>query len=410
MGRGKQHFLSNSHIKYNLNLGFLINFREKTQKKIIKTMKLVPACVGLLAAVTSSTVVQMDRPTSYDLESLQAQWPDIERAWTEFKELYEKAYDTASDETHRMKVWVDNLVHINTHNMLFKEGKKSYTLEMNQYADLTSEEFLGPRNGYKHSMKKDRSDMYSATRPATYMLPANFEESKLPTGVDWRKTGHVTGVKNQGQCGSCWSFSTTGALEGQMMRKNGVLPSLSEQNLIDCSKKEGNMGCNGGLMDNAFDYIKHQDGIDSEESYPYEMRDDQPCRYHQEDRAGDDVGFVDIPSGSEKHLMAALANEGPVAVAIDAAHRSFQFYSTGIYYEPECSSMQLDHGVLAVGYGDACEDEGDEAAELCSSGHSKYYIVKNSWGTEWGDGGFIKMAAARHNHCGIATASSYPLV
>jgi len=373
-------------------------------------MKLVPACVGLLAAVTSSTVVQMDRPTSYDLESLQAQWPDIERAWTEFKELYEKAYDTASDETHRMKVWVDNLVHINTHNMLFKEGKKSYTLEMNQYADLTSEEFLGPRNGYKHSMKKDRSDMYSATRPATYMLPANFEESKLPTGVDWRKTGHVTGVKNQGQCGSCWSFSTTGALEGQMMRKNGVLPSLSEQNLIDCSKKEGNMGCNGGLMDNAFDYIKHQDGIDSEESYPYEMRDDQPCRYHQEDRAGDDVGFVDIPSGSEKHLMAALANEGPVAVAIDAAHRSFQFYSTGIYYEPECSSMQLDHGVLAVGYGDSCNDEGDEAAELCSSGHSKYYIVKNSWGTEWGDGGFIKMAAARHNHCGIATASSYPLV
>merc|ERR1712071_484262 len=254
MGRGKQHFLSNSHIKYNLNLGFLINFREKTQKKIIKTMKLVPACVGLLAAVTSSTVVQMDRPTSYDLESLQAQWPDIERALTEFKELYEKAYDTASDETHRMKVWVDNLVHINTHNMLFKEGKKSYTLEMNQYADLTSEEFLGPRNGYKHSMKKDRSDMYSATRPATYMLPANFEESKLPTGVD---------------------CSTTGALEGQMMRKNGVLPSLSEQNLIDCSKKEGNMGCNGGLMDNAFDYIKHQDGIDSEESYPYEMRDDQ---------------------------------------------------------------------------------------------------------------------------------------
>lgn len=366
----------------------------------------------LLAALASSTVIELDRPNQYDLENLQAQWPDLERAWTEFKELYGKAFDSISDEKHRMKIWVDNLIHINKHNLLYKEGKKSYTVEMNQYADMTSEEFLGVRNGYKHSLKKERDDMYAATRPATYMLPALFEEEKLPTSVDWRKHGYVTDVKNQGQCGSCWSFSTTGALEGQMMRKTGKLPSLSEQNLIDCSKREGNMGCNGGLMDNAFDYIKHQDGIDSEQSYPYEMRDDKPCRYHQEDRAGDDVGYVDIPSGSEKHLKSALANEGPVSVAIDAGHRSFQFYSSGIYYEPECSSYQLDHGVLAVGYGDACDDDTDEAKELCANDkkNSKYFIVKNSWGTEWGDSGFIKMAADRHNHCGIATAASYPLV
>lgn len=371
-------------------------------------MKLVGAT--LLASLASSTVVQMDRTSSFELEQLQAQWPDLEKSWVEFKELYKKAYDTAQIEKHRMKIWVDNLIHVNKHNMMYKEGKKSYTVEMNQYADLTSEEFLGVRNGYKHSLRKERDNMYSDSRPATYLLPAGFSEEKLPKSVDWRNDGYVTDVKNQGQCGSCWSFSTTGALEGQMKRKTGKLPSLSEQNLIDCSRREGNMGCNGGLMDNAFDYIKHQDGIDSEESYPYEMRDDQPCRYHQEDRAGDDVGFVDIPSGSEKHLKSALANEGPVSVAIDAGHRSFQFYSSGIYYEPECSSYQLDHGVLAIGYGDACEDSGDEAEEACKSGNSKYFIVKNSWGTEWGDGGYIKMAANRKNHCGIATAASYPLV
>lgn len=374
----------------------------------------VTAC--LLTALASSSVIELQRPSepSYqDLQQLQVQWPNLDKSWIEFKELYKKTYDSLKDEEHRMRVWIDNLIHINKHNMLFKEGKKSYSVEMNQYADMTSEEFLGVRNGYKYSLKKDNDEHYASTRPATYMLPALFVEEALPTSVDWRKHGYVTDIKNQGQCGSCWSFSATGALEGQMMRKTGKLPSLSEQNLMDCSKKEGNMGCNGGLMDNAFDYIKHQDGIDSEDSYPYEMRDDKPCRYHVEDRAGDDVGFVDIPSGSEKHLKSALANEGPVSVAIDAGHRSFQFYSDGIYYEPECSSYQLDHGVLAVGYGDTCLDDGEEASDLCKSQgkeHSKYFIVKNSWGTEWGDQGFIKMAADRHNHCGIATAASYPLV
>lgn len=372
-------------------------------------MKLQVTTACLLAAVSNATVINMERAQN----NFDAQWPDLSRAWNEFKEMYKKTYDTLSADKHRMKVWVENLAHIDEHNALFRAGQKSYSLEMNEHGDLTSEEFLGVRNGYKHSLKVDRGDLHSMDRPATYMLPAGFDEEKLPQSVDWRKEGYVTGVKDQGQCGSCWSFSTTGALEGQMMRKTGKLPSLSEQNLIDCSRREGNMGCNGGLMDNAFDYIKHQDGLDSEASYPYEMRDDQPCRYHQEDKAGDDVGFVDIPSQSERHLKAALANEGPVSVAIDAAHRSFQFYSSGIYYEPECSPMQLDHGVLAVGYGDACLDEQtEENKALCAKGakHSKYFIVKNSWGTEWGDAGFIKMAANGKNHCGIATAASYPLV
>merc|ERR1712158_87043 len=271
-----------------------------------------------------------------------------------------------------MKIFMENKQKIAKHNTRFHKGHHNYQLEMNHYGDLLTHEFQGMMNGYRMDLKQNGTGLLGAT----YISPANVQ---LPKNVDWRTSGAVTPVKKQ----------------GQHFRKTGKLVSLSEQNLVDCSTRYGNHGCNGGLMDFAFKYIKENGGIDTEESYPYEGMDDT-CRYHREDRGATDIGFVDIPQGDEEALKAALATVGPVSVAIDASQSSFQFYSEGVYDEPNCSPMNLDHGVLAVGYG---IEEGQD-----------YWLVKNSWGTQWGDEGFIKMARNKNNQCGVASAASYPQV
>ena len=168
-----------------------------------------------------------------------------------------------------------------------------------------------------------------------------------------------------GQCGSCWAFSAVASLEGQHFKASQKLVSLSEQNLVDCSKKQGNQGCNGGLMDQAFTYIKANKGIDTEDSYPYKAVD-QKCKFTAANVGATDTGFTDVTSGSEDDLETAIATIGPISVAIDASLSSFQFYYTGIYYEPNCSSeiIHLDHGVAVVGYGSLGAGQ-------------DYYIVKN---------------------------------
>jgi len=317
----------------------------------------------------------------------------IKEEWNAFKLEFKKHYHDDVEERFRFKIFNENRHKIAKHNQLYSTGKVSYKLGLNKYADMLHHEFRETMNGYNFTLRTLLRRHSDELKGATFIPPAHVT---VPKSVDWRTRGAVTAVKDQGHCGSCWSFSSTGALEGQHFRKSGVLVSLSEQNLIDCSGKYGNNGCNGGLMDNAFRYIKDNGGVDTEKSYPYEGIDDS-CHFDKSTVGATDRGFVDIPEGDEEKMKQAVAVIGPISVAIDASHESFQFYSEGVYDEPSCDAQQLDHGVLVVGYG--TDQNGQD-----------YWLVKNSWGTTWGDKGYIKMARNKSNQCGIATASSYPLV
>ncbi|XP_069102619.1 procathepsin L-like [Argopecten irradians] len=309
----------------------------------------------------------------------------LDDEWNIFKTMYKKEYNLMGEAMMRRQIWESNVRLIQKHNLEFDRGVNTYTLGMNEYGDMTNEEFVQTMNGYL---------MRNSSSGSLFLPPSNVQD--LPTTVDWRTKGYVTPVKNQGQCGSCWAFSTTGSLEGQTFKKTGKLVSLSEQNLVDCSSREGNHGCKGGLMDQGFQYIKINNGIDTESSYPYRAKTGFFCKFKKSDVGATDTGYTDIKSKSESDLQSAVATVGPISVAMDAGHKSFQLYRSGIYTEKECSSTRLDHGVLAVGYG--------------TDGGQDYWLVKNSWGTKWGMEGYVKIARNQGNMCGLATQASYPTV
>ncbi|XP_019727675.1 cathepsin L1-like isoform X1 [Hippocampus comes] len=333
--------------------------------------------MNLLLAVAFLAVASC---ASISLEDLEFQ------AW---KLKFGKSYSSPSEESDRKTIWLNNRRLVLVHNIMADQGMKSYRLGMTFFADLENKE-------YKQLFSRGYLLPFNASAPrgGSTFLPLPLGAG-LPKTVDWRSKGYVTNVKDQKACNAGWAFSTTGSLEGQTFKKTGKLVSLSEQQLVDCSGDFGNRGCMGGLMDDAFKYIQKNGGIDTEESYPYEAQDGK-CRYNPANIGATCTGYVDVKTGDERALKQAVATVGPVSVAIDASHESFQLYESGLYDEPACSSSELDHGVLAVGYG---TDNGRD-----------YWLVKNSWGRQWGDKGYIMMSRNKRNQCGIATEASYPLV
>ena len=221
--------------------------------------------------------------------------------------------------------------------------------------------------------------------------------------VDWRTSGAVTPVKNQGQCGSCWSFSATGALEGAVHKATGLLTSFSEQQLVDCSKTVayGNMGCNGGLMDNAFYYVMDS-GLCSESDYSYTAKEGtcvaSSCKSAVPSFSS--LKCFDVPANNQAALKEAVSIS-PVSIAIEADKSVFQSYSSGVITGTRCGTS-LDHGVLIVGYGE----------ETVSGKSVKYWLVKNSWDSTWGDGGYVKIERSDSTNdegtCGIAMSASFP--
>jgi len=298
-----------------------------------------------------------------------------------WKAQFGKAYASVEEEASARKAYAQNDAAINAHN-----GKKlSYTLGHNEFSDMMPEEFYATYAGSLF-LNKAPKNMQRAL--------IDFNASALPNSIDWVSKGAVTPVKDQGRCGSCWAFSTTGSLEGAYQIATGKLVPLSEEDLVQCDRGGIDNGCQGGLMDNAFEWVE-ENGIATEATYPYTSGNgvSGDCDSAKSKPAVTLTGYTDVPKGDEEALRAAVAKQ-PVSIAIEADRTAFQFYKSGVLDSAACGT-HLDHGVLIVGFG------------TDSSLGKDYWKVKNSWGASWGEDGFIRMVRGK-NQCGLSDSASYP--
>jgi len=300
-----------------------------------------------------------------------------------FRQRYNKVYSTDRETARRRMIYTENLGLIDSVNA----QKRGYTLGENEYADLTWEEF-------KAAKLLNTPQECSATQGNHKMSGVAV---KAEPAMDWRDKGVVTPVKNQGSCGSCWTFSTTGCLESMWAIKTRNLTALSEQQLVDCAGAFDNHGCQGGLPSHAFQYIKYAGGIQTETGYPYTGRDGR-CKFDKTQVAATVADGVNITEGAEDELFDAVTHQGPIAVAYQVSG-DFRFYKDGVYDSTQCKSgpMDVNHAVLAVGYNTDAKT------------NKPYWIIKNSWGTSFGIQGYFYMIRNK-NMCGVATCASYPIV
>lgn len=281
----------------------------------------------------------------------------------------------------RKAIFVDRLTTIQEHNEKYSEGKATYRIEINQFSDLTEEELHWYTHGYV------AAPQHNSTKK--FFKPSN--SIMLSSAVDWRESGIVPEVKDQGNCGSCWAFATAGAVEIHygLFKKENV--SLSEQHLLDCAIE--NHGCKGGWMEKAYAYVT-ENGIHKAQDYPYETTQ-SACRLNPSKSLYKIQDTIFIEQGNEEHLLAAVAEKGAVSVAIDATG-NFAAYQSGVYYNTNCSTSKLTHAVIVVGFG---QENGED-----------YWLVRNSYSKNWGENGYVKISRNRNNHCGIASAATFPVV
>jgi len=297
---------------------------------------------------------------------------DVKQEFVSFMTKFNKQY-SVEQVAAKFAVFEENLKTIQEHN---SKGA-DWFMAVNEFTDLTASEFSALYKGLL-----PRQNAYARSKNE-YVAPQNV---KIADSLNWVTKGAVTPVKDQGQCGSCWAFSTTGGVEAAVFLKSGTLTSVSEQQLVDCSKAEGNQGCNGGLMDDGFEYIIKNGGIGSESSYKYTAKDGT-CK--SVPSVSTISKFTDIKAKDEAGLMTAIQTQ-PISIAVDA-QIGWQTYGGGVL--STCTQKSLDHGVLLVGYGtDAGKD---------------YWLVKNSWGQSWGESGFIRLKR-NMDSCGLADAASFP--
>ncbi|KAK9884778.1 hypothetical protein WA026_009007 [Henosepilachna vigintioctopunctata] len=300
----------------------------------------------------------------------------------EFQEEFGKSYRSPLEARKRLGIFKNSLDEIEKHNALYEKGMHTYQKGINQFADWSDDEFME----FVNKGKKNKPEIIGQIFKKT----PNFT---APDWVDWRKKGAVTPVKFQGECGSCWAFSTTGTVEGQLQIKTGKLTSLSEQNLMDCSWSNGNTGCQGGEVFLALDYVRDH-GIQSEEDYPYVGKNDHNCKSNDSKIVTKISSYVTVEKNDEEAAREALATKGPLSVAI-IANRNLKLYKFGYYSDPTCHG-KTNHGVLMVGYG-----------KVAGKNH---YVLKNSWGTTWGEMGYIRFMRYTLDYCGVLSEVRYPVL
>lgn len=295
--------------------------------------------------------------------------PLFKGLFQKFINQHNKVYE-AEEFIERFVIFTENLVKHASHLILEQDPKFS------PFFDLTVEEFE------KQYLTLSKPDFTG------FGIHFNNNIEDAPESLDFRTLGAVTAIKNQGQCGSCWAFSAAANIEGQLALKKKTVVQLSEQQLIDCN--QNHQGCNGGLMNSAFKSVVDIGGIQSSESYPYTALDKKICNFDKSKVVTKLSGF-NIVKGNEKHLVQTLFENGPLSVAINAS--PLQFYTNGVYNPSpsQCNPKTLNHGVALVGYG--------------SENGVDYYIVKNSWGTGFGESGYFRLARDK-NACGVNTMVS----
>eukprot|EP00475_Leptophrys_vorax_P013367 TRINITY_DN1974_c0_g1_i1.p1 TRINITY_DN1974_c0_g1~~TRINITY_DN1974_c0_g1_i1.p1 ORF type:complete len:330 (-),score=87.32 TRINITY_DN1974_c0_g1_i1:64-1053(-) len=303
-----------------------------------------------------------------------------------FASKFNKVYTSPMERLIRYNIFSSNLKKIAELN---SAADRTWTAGVNQFADLTWDEF-------KATVGLMAPQDCSATHPRSDSKTF-LNVGDVPASVDWRTKGVITAVKDQGQCGSCWTFSTTGCLEAHHALKTGQLVSLSEQQLVDCAQAFNNNGCDGGLPSQAFEYVRYNGGLDTEASYGY-TGTDGTCHYSASSVGATVKDVYNVTFQDENELVQVVATTGPVSIAYEVT-TAFQFYTSGVFSDSSCSKdpQSVNHAVLAVGY------------DVDSASGKPYWIVKNSWGASWGIDGYFWILRGE-NECGLADCASYPIV
>ncbi|XP_037716566.1 procathepsin L-like [Drosophila subpulchrella] len=307
--------------------------------------------------------------------------------WAQYKAKYRKHYKL--DDNYHRALYNRRVQTVANHNRLYSQGKVGFRMGLNEFSDTDQGLLFRYRTAVPPSQEPG---VGFVAKPPGYK-----QYNQITSGIDWRQYGYISAIENQGtDCLSCWAFSASGVLEAHLARKNSRLVPLSPKHLVDCVPYPSN-GCFGGWVSVAFNYTRDH-GIATKASYPYEPKQ-RDCRWKPQCSAGTLRGYVTLKNYDERELAEVVYNIGPVAVSIDHLHEEFNQYYGGILRIPSCKSDKayLTHSVLVVGFG-TDPTWGD------------YWLIKNSYGTEWGESGYFRLARNANNMCGVASLPQYPLV